>query len=120
MARPLALDIAPHGEATGWRAGEQHIDALAYIDPLTEEEKAEVNKLIEDEVCFSPPERLGRCCLEVGKGILTGRLWCTQLRNSVKRPQDFLKELPALPPLHFEVTADCLAENSLLCKDLCK
>lgn len=50
MAQPLALDVAAHGEASGWRRGEHVIDALAYIDPLTPDEKADVDKLIQEEV----------------------------------------------------------------------
>ena len=50
MAQALAIDIAPHGEASGWRRGEHWIDALAYTDPLTAEEKQAVEQLIEQEV----------------------------------------------------------------------
>lgn len=50
MAQPLAIDAAPHGEAPGWRRGEQWIDALAYTDPLSAEEKQAVEQLIEEEV----------------------------------------------------------------------
>ena len=50
MAQPLAIDVAAHGEATGWRKGEHLIDALAYIDPLSQEEKAAVDALIMEEV----------------------------------------------------------------------
>lgn len=46
----LALDSAPHGEATGWRRGEHLVDALAYIDPLDDDDKAVVNALLEEEV----------------------------------------------------------------------
>ena len=46
MAAPLAIDSS----ATGWRRGEHAIDALAYIDPLTERERAEVDALIAEEV----------------------------------------------------------------------
>lgn len=50
MAQTLALDAVAHGEETGWRKGEYLIDALAYIDPLTKEEKAKVDALIMEEV----------------------------------------------------------------------
>ncbi|EIE27254.1 breast carcinoma amplified sequence 2 [Coccomyxa subellipsoidea C-169] len=73
MVQPLALDVAPHGEATGWRKDEHLIDALAYIDPLSQEEKTKVDALIMEE-----------------------------LKNSVKRPQDYLKEMPALPDFNLE------------------
>ena len=50
MAQALALDSAPHGEAAGWRRGEHLVDALAYIDPLDDHDKAVVNALLEEEV----------------------------------------------------------------------
>lgn len=50
MVQPLALDVVPHGEATGWQKDEHLIDALAYIDPLSQEEKAKVDALIMEEV----------------------------------------------------------------------
>jgi uncharacterized protein (DUF169 family) len=50
MTQPLALDSAPHGEATGWRRGEEFIDALAYVDSLTPAERAAVDRLIAEEV----------------------------------------------------------------------
>lgn len=50
MVQPLALDVVPHGEATGWRKDEHLIDALAYIDPLSQDEKAKVDALIMEEV----------------------------------------------------------------------
>jgi hypothetical protein len=55
------------------RPGEELIDALPYIDPLTPDIKKQVESLIEAE-----------------------------MRNSTKRPADYLKELPALPPAKFE------------------
>jgi pre-mRNA-splicing factor SPF27 len=48
------------------------IDALAYIDPLTPDVKQQVDKLIEEE-----------------------------MRRSSRRPADYLKELPAVPPARF-------------------
>ena len=45
QAEVLLLDSAAHGEARGWRSGENYIDALAYIDPLSEEQRAEVGSL---------------------------------------------------------------------------
>ena len=50
MTQPLALDSAPHGEATGWRRNEELIDALAYVDSLSPVERAAVDKLIAEEV----------------------------------------------------------------------
>ena len=50
MAQVLALDVAPHGEAEGWRKGEHLVDALAYIDSLDDHDKEVVNALLEEEV----------------------------------------------------------------------
>ncbi|KAI8466280.1 MAG: breast carcinoma amplified sequence 2 [Monoraphidium minutum] len=55
------------------RPGEDLVDALPYIDPLTPDIKKQVEALIEAE-----------------------------MRTSSKRPADYLKELPALPPAKFE------------------
>jgi pre-mRNA-splicing factor SPF27 len=55
------------------RAAASELDALPYIDPLTPEIKKQVEALIEAE-----------------------------MRQSTKRPADYLKELPPLPPAKFE------------------
>lgn len=52
MTDLLAVDNAPHREATGWRRNEELIDALAYVDSLTPAERAAVDKLIAEEVVF--------------------------------------------------------------------
>ena len=55
MTQPLALDSAPAGEAAGWRRNEDLIDALPYVDTLSDVEKAMVDKLIREEVrCHRP------------------------------------------------------------------
>lgn len=46
----LALDVAPAGSLTGWRAHQELIDALPYVDPLTTSEQRAVDQLIEEEV----------------------------------------------------------------------
>ena len=51
MVQPLALDVAPAGQAPGWRKHEDIIDALPYVDTLSEAEKARVDALIREEVC---------------------------------------------------------------------
>ena len=71
--KPLALDFKPHGQAAGWRKGEDIIDALPYIDPLAPEAKKVVDALIEEE-----------------------------LKRSTKKPSDYLREMPALPAAMFE------------------
>eukprot|EP00803_Ostreobium_quekettii_P000952 evm.model.scf_12EXC.10 EVM.evm.TU.scf_12EXC.10 scf_12EXC:95389-100682(+) len=70
---PLLLDDVAFGEATGLRAGEHLVDGLAYIDTITTEQKKEVAKLIQEE----------------------------KLR-STKKPSDYLRELPPLPPMTFQ------------------
>jgi pre-mRNA-splicing factor SPF27 len=69
---PLALTYHAHGQGQGWRKGEDLLDALPYIDPLTPDVKSQVDKLIEEE-----------------------------MRQSTKRPADYLKELPPMPPATF-------------------
>lgn len=49
-AAPLALAATAYGEQTGWRKGQELIDALPYVDALTPEEKQAVDRLIEEEV----------------------------------------------------------------------
>lgn len=74
MAAPLQLEYHGKAAATGhWRRGQELIDSLPYIDPLTPDVKATVDGLIEEE-----------------------------MRSSTKRPADYLKELPPLPPARFE------------------
>ena len=51
MVQPLALDVAPAGQARGWRKHEDTIDALPYVDTLNDAEKARVDALIREEVC---------------------------------------------------------------------
>lgn len=73
MAQPLALDSAPAGQASGWRKGQDLIDALPYVDRLTPEEKQRVDKLIQEE-----------------------------MRNSPQRPAAYLKDLPPAYELKLE------------------
>lgn len=53
LASMLTLDIAPAGSLTGWRAHQELIDALPYVDPLTTSEQRAVDQLIEEEVSAS-------------------------------------------------------------------
>lgn len=46
----LAIDAAAYGEAKGLRRGEDIIDSLAYIDTITDAEKAYAENLIKEEV----------------------------------------------------------------------
>lgn len=50
MSSPLAIDSAEHGQQSGWRAGEDLVDALPYIDTLSPEMKDEVDRLVQEEV----------------------------------------------------------------------
>lgn len=71
--QPLALEYHGKAQAEGhWRRGQELIDALAYIDPLTPDVKQQVDKLIEEE-----------------------------MRRSTKQPADYVKELPPVPPARF-------------------
>ena len=69
----LLLDSAAHGSSTGWRKGEDLIDALPYVDVLHPDVKRQVDVMIEEE-------------------MRTG---------STMRPADYLKELPPVPQAKF-------------------
>eukprot|EP00878_Enallax_costatus_P014511 GHUV01015178.1.p1 GENE.GHUV01015178.1~~GHUV01015178.1.p1 ORF type:complete len:240 (+),score=71.40 GHUV01015178.1:292-1011(+) len=72
--QPLAIEYHGKSQGTGhWRKGQELIDALAYVDPITDDVRAKVNKLIEEE-----------------------------MRRSTKKPADYLKDMPAVPPAKFE------------------
>jgi hypothetical protein len=67
-AQPLRIAAFAQGDATGWRRGQDLIDALPYLDDISAAEKQQVDALIEEE-----------------------------MRRSSKRPGDYLKELPPVP-----------------------
>lgn len=71
--QPLALEYEVRGQGSGWRKGQELIDALPYIDLLSPEVKRKVEQLIEEE-----------------------------LARSSKKPSDYLKELPPIAPPKFE------------------
>ena len=79
MPVPLALDVAPAGQAEGWRRHEDIIDALPYVDTLSAEEKARVDVLIKEEVScvgmsthsFASPWTCSACCGSSGTGLMT-------------------------------------------------
>lgn len=73
MSAPLALDYKAHGQSSGWRKGEDLIDALPYIDPLPADVKRQVDALIDAE-----------------------------LKKSTKQPSDYLREMPQVPSALFE------------------
>ncbi len=72
-AKPLALEYQAHGQASGWRKGEDLIDALPYLDALAPDMKKQVDALIEEEQ-----------------------------KRSTKKPADYLREMPALSSTMFE------------------
>ncbi|KAI7836667.1 hypothetical protein COHA_009443 [Chlorella ohadii] len=73
MAAPLQLTDVAHGEQKGWRRSQHLVDSLPYVDGLTPQEKAAVDKMIEEE-----------------------------MRSSSKKPSDYLNELPPLPETRFK------------------
>ena len=62
----LALPDTAYDQGKGWRKGQHLIDALPYIDEPSPEVRRQVDALINEE-----------------------------MNRSVKRPQDYLKDLPA-------------------------
>ncbi|RRT51319.1 hypothetical protein B296_00021267 [Ensete ventricosum] len=81
----LMLEAPPDASRQGWSAGPdaELVDALPYIDDDYGDHrvKAEVDRLVEEE-----------------------------MRRSGKKPADFLRELPPLPKLSFEVPLDAAME----------
>lgn len=49
---PLALPAEAFGEETGWRRRQHLVDALPYVDHITDEEREAAEKLIKEEVRF--------------------------------------------------------------------
>ncbi len=87
MVQPLALDVAPAGQAPGWRKHEDIIDALPYVDTLNDTEKASVDALIREEVSRTHvtaharfPVLRALCVLAWMKVVQ--RLLCSQLEMS--------------------------------------
>ncbi|KAK9868164.1 hypothetical protein WJX84_005084 [Apatococcus fuscideae] len=54
MVQMLALDSPPAESLTGWRAHQELIDALPYVDPLTTSEQRAVDQLVAEEMRRSP------------------------------------------------------------------
>ena len=73
MSAPLALDFKAHGQNSGWRKGEDLIDALPYIDPLSADVKRQVDALIDAEI-----------------------------KKGTKQPSDYLREMPPVPSSLFD------------------
>ncbi|KAL6779927.1 hypothetical protein ACKKBG_A14340 [Auxenochlorella protothecoides x Auxenochlorella symbiontica] len=65
--QPLAISDTAHGAEIGWRRGQDLITALPYVDALTAESRAAVERLVQEE-----------------------------LARSDKTPADYLAELPRL------------------------
>lgn len=79
--RPLALTGEAYSEEKSWKKHRELITSLPYLDTLGDEEKAIVRGLIEEE-----------------------------LKNSDKKPEDYLSELPDLPQSRLESDALLQAE----------
>ena len=105
--------LHPTASFPGWRRGEEALDSLAYIDNFTEQEKAMVERLIIDEV---------RCpsCIAVSlrQTVLVLRqmyhelvMSVLQLKNSTKRPQEYLKEMAPMPNFRLEVCCHFLVTH---------
>ena len=122
QAAPLALTDAAHTEQKGWRRGQHLVDSLPYVDSLTPTEKAAADKLIEEEVrsparrpapplpkldcapALPPPPASPTLPLPTSSSTL-------QMRSSIKKPGDYLGELPPLPDTRF--AGDPLLEQEL-------
>jgi hypothetical protein len=85
MAQVLALDVAPHGEAEGWRKGEHLVDALAYIDSLDDHDKAVVNALLEEEV--EQPTHLLAVPPSASSGDLKSLCWFCSSKTAQSGPR---------------------------------
>lgn len=90
----LMLEAPPQPSQPAWRvsADAEVIDALPYIDDdyADPRVKAEVDRLVEEE-----------------------------MRRSSKRPADFLKDLPPLPKLKFEVISLAISFSVGVSSRLC-
>lgn len=107
MAAPLALDIAPHDDLPGWRRGEEALESLAYIDGFTEQEKRAVELLIVEEVRPLSPFPFCSAVHMAASSSPVSMLKCSemlQLKQSTKRPQDYLKEMPPMANFKLEVS----------------
>lgn len=49
-SQPLLLEATAASEATGWRRNQHLIDAMPYIDTLNDQQKQEVEAMMEYEV----------------------------------------------------------------------
>lgn len=88
MAAPLQLADVAHGEQKGWRRSQHLVDSLPYVDGLTPQEKAAVDKLIEEEVRAGPQMPLGS-----GPGAAARCRHCRRLR--LLRSPCLVQPLPA-------------------------
>lgn len=60
--QPLAISDTAHGAEIGWRRGQDLITALPYVDALTAESRAAVERLVQEEVCLGVA-RGARACV---------------------------------------------------------
>lgn len=100
---PLALDVAPADALPGWRAGEDAIDALPYVDPLADEERAKAERMVAAEVSGWWWRIGGRVTApEAAPASTAGPpsppvAPAAQLANAAKGPADHLASLPPVP-----------------------
>lgn len=85
---PLAIEGQAFSEGKGWRRGQHLVDALPYIDSLTADEKAVVDRMIEEEV----------------RGLTQGGLW----RGYHTRPICYVRATRYCSKLH---VADCCSRT---------
>jgi len=91
MAAPLQLTDVAHGEQKGWRRSQHLVDSLPYVDGLTPQEKAAVDKMIEEEVRDRGAAALRRP--GAPSAVASGRPKPSASRNG----------LPPLPETRFKV-----------------
>jgi hypothetical protein len=110
----LALPETAQSEQTGWRRRQDLVDALPYVDALSPEEKKAIDQLIEDEVRSGTHSKEEKCCASAS--CLLDKLLRDQqlqMRNSSKRPADYMNELPPVPSSRILVSALFIASLPL-------
>lgn len=94
----LALANEAYSDQGSWRKNSELIDALPYVDSLESAEKVAINALIEEEVGRLPPLNHATRSNPSNQTLVP----YSQLKNIDKKPSDYLKELPPIPPSRLE------------------
>ena len=111
----LALDAAAFGEAKGLRRGEDIVDSLAYIDTISAAEKNAAEDLIKEEVLMNETKQRSKAksghenlfwsgtehYQRLAMSLSVSSAW--QVKQMNTRPADYLKELPKMHQVRFEV-----------------